>query len=517
MFPRIMKVRKPNKTYQYLVISESVRIQGKGSTTRNIANLGNIEKFQSQDIADLIDGLIRLFELDQYALTEEIEILESLEHETILLWRKLWEQLGLSEIIEHKVRLQEQQVALAVEKYIELMVVNRCVDPLSKLGATRWVERTCYKAMKGYADLSLDVNHFYRSMDYLLRHKDEIERAIFERLRNLFSVNVKLTFYDITSSYFYTDSCPLGANGYSRDNRSDLEQIVIGVVTSFEGYPIKHYVFEGNTKDETTVKAVVAALKSDYHIEETIFVGDRGMITQLNLSRIEQEGYDYIMGVKHRQDGICAMLLETEGWEDGSYAWHKELKVKERRVRIKEFLIWKTKLWLEQNQANPGVRAMARFEAKIAGLTNLDEVAYADFKPLLQGLVEPGEKKLCRKIFYLIKKYIGRYEEELRYIVCLNKERKEIALQKREAMLTRLSKELKKWTPTQAQKPTEIEQGLNKIFTGYKNRYRKFFEIERAEQDDKAIGWRLNEDRLEQEKTRRYIRAADNPERVSSR
>ena len=67
-------------------------------------------------------------------------------------------------------------------------------------------------------------------------------------------------------------------------------------------------------------------------------------------------------------------------------------------------------------------------------------------------------------------------------------------------MLTRLSKALKKWTPTQDQKATEIEQGLNKIFRSYKNRYRKFFEIEREGQDDKAIGWRLNEERLEQEK-----------------
>ena len=117
MFPRIVTVRKPNKTYQYLVISESVRIPGKGSTTRNIANLGNIENFQSEDIASLIDGLIRLFELDRYALTEDIEILESLEHGTILLWRKLWEELGLSEIIQRKVRLKDKQVALEVEKY----------------------------------------------------------------------------------------------------------------------------------------------------------------------------------------------------------------------------------------------------------------------------------------------------------------------------------------------------------------------------------------------------------------
>ena len=144
---------------------------------------------------------------------------------------------------------------------MEAMVINRCVDPLRKLGTTRWIERTCYKEMKGYRDLPLDVTYFYRSMDHLLKIKDDLELAIFEKLKNLFSINVKLTFYDITSNFFYSDSCTLSENGYSRDNRPEREQIVIGVVTSYEGYPIKHYVFEGNTKDETTVKDVVKDLK----------------------------------------------------------------------------------------------------------------------------------------------------------------------------------------------------------------------------------------------------------------
>jgi len=503
MFPRIVTVRKPNKHYQYLVISESVRIKGKGSTTRNIANLGNIEKFQPQDVASLIDGLIRLFELDHYALTEDVEILESLEHGSILLWQKLWETLGLPDIIARQVRLQEKQVTLAVEKYIELMVVNRCVDPLSKLGATRWVERTCYKAMQGYAELSLDVNHFYRSMDYLLRVKDAVELAVFERLRNLFSVSVKLTFYDITSSYFYTDSCPLGESGYSRDQRPDLEQIVIGVVTSFEGYPIKHYVFEGNTKDETTVTAVVKSLKADYHIEETTLVGDRGMITRLNLGRIEEEGFDYIMGVKHRQDEMGAMLVATEDWLAGSYDTHRGLKIKERRVPVKAFLLWKTKLWLEQSQVQPGAQAMAQFEAKIQGLTRQQEVVdYASFKPLLQDLAGSDNKKLCRKLFGLIKKYAGRYEEERRFILCRNEERQAIAGTKREAMLTKLSGELERWALTPEQNASEKERGLNTIFEGYKSRYRKFFEIERDAQGDKAIGWRIDARVVEQEQQR---------------
>ncbi len=65
--------------------------------------------------------------------------------------------------------------------------------------------------------------------------------------------------------------------------------------------------------------------------------------------------------------------------------------------------------------------------------------------------------------------------------------------------MTRLRKELEKWTPTEEQKTADIEQRLEKIFEGYKSRYRKFFEIERQEKDDKAIGWRLNEQRLEKE------------------
>jgi len=45
---------------------------------------------------------------------------------------------------------------------------------------------------------------FYRSMDCLLKAKDAIESAVYQRLRNLLSVNLKLTFYDIRSTYFHS-------------------------------------------------------------------------------------------------------------------------------------------------------------------------------------------------------------------------------------------------------------------------------------------------------------------------
>ena len=502
MFPRIITVHKPNKTYHYLVISESVRLKGRGSTTRNIANLGNVEKLSPHTIPDLIDGLIRLFELEEYVLSEGVEMVESLEHGSIIFWQKLWDQLGLSQLITQPIGRHHPQVELPVEKYIEMMVVNRCVDPLSKLGTTRWVPRTCYKRMKGYDELSLDVNNFYRSMDYLLRVKEALELALFERLHTLFSVNVKLTFYDITSSYFYTDGCALGENGYSRDHRPDLEQIVIGVVTSFEGYPIKHYVFEGNTKDETTVARVVKELKALYHIEQTTFVGDRGMITQLNLSRLQGEGFDYIMGVKHRQDELCEMVVDTAEPAAAGFEIYHGLQLKERRVGIKAFLIWKTHQILQQHNLKACDEAMSRLVQKIQCLTNQDEPDYASFKPLLQRLIEGQNSPLCYRIFRLIKKYTGRYEDQPRYIICLNPERKAQAEKRREAGLTKLSKQLAKWKPTPDQSPAKIEQGLAKLFEADKARFRKFFDIERDPTTGQAIDYHLNETIVEQEKKR---------------
>ena len=498
MFPRISRSTKNGSAYEYLVVSESIHVKGKGSTTRNIANLGNVKKFSNRDIENLIDGLIKIFKLENYCLSEDVEVVESLEHGSIIFWQKIWDKLELSRTIGREVKRRDKRVKLKVEKYVQVMVINRCIDPLSKLGTTRWMERTCYKEMKGYGDLPLDVTYFYRSMDHLLQIKDDLELAIFEKLKNLFSINVKLTFYDITSSFFYSDSCTLSENGYSRDNRPEREQIVVGVVTSYEGYPIKHYVFEGNTKDETTVKDVVKDLRKAYNIEETTFVGDRGMITKLNLDKLEGEGFDYIMGVKHRQDEICNMLLSEQDFEM-DYEIYRGLKVRERRVKVKEFLIWKSKKIMREQTGKLTNDRFDFLEEEILSLTDKSEPTLRTYKDILGRIIKGIDSKVCYKIFRGIKKYQGRYEDELRYIICLNEERKAASEKKREAHITKLSKELDE-VFLRNRGESNTEKALNKIFEGYKAKFKRFFTIERDTKRKGSIGYRLNQKAIEHEK-----------------
>ncbi len=484
MYPRIKTLSSNGKDYQYLVVSESYRNKKGTSTTRDIANFGNISKIDNAKVEKLIKGLMKLFDINSFKLNSDIKIIESLEHGSIILWQHFWNKLGLGNIISKCISKDKKHVSIDVAKYVEMMVVSRNSTPMSKLGTTRWKKRTSYKYMKGYENLPNEVEYYYRAMDYLLPFKEDIEFAIFEKLKDLFSVNVKMTFYDITSTYFHSNNCPISKLGYSRDTRPDLEQIVVGVVTSSEGYPIKHYVFDGNTKDESTVADVIKDLKEKFNIEDTTFVGDRGMISKLNIDTIIKEDFSYIMGVKFRQDEIMDMLFDNIDnlWKD--YDIYKNLKIQEKTLNVKNFIVWKVINILEENEMEYTEESIQKLKIFITKLTNKSCIKKEKNKEnsLFQNLTA-GNSKVKRRISYLLGKYEGKYDNKRRVVVCLNEERQKATRIKRNKKIKKISEELinilekdkKKIKKNDSEK--SLESKILNIFSGYKRQYKKFYNL----------------------------------------
>ena len=124
MFPRIKKCKRKSQVYEYLVLSQSFRTSDGRSTTKDVANLGNITTYDKQTVQNVIDGLIRLFEIEKYGLTEQVEILESLEYGSVILWRALWKRMGLSKVIHDSIHRKENRITIEVNKYVEMMVIN---------------------------------------------------------------------------------------------------------------------------------------------------------------------------------------------------------------------------------------------------------------------------------------------------------------------------------------------------------------------------------------------------------
>ncbi|MCP4672610.1 MAG: hypothetical protein GY857_15050, partial [Desulfobacula sp.] len=123
-------------------------------------------------------------------------------------------------------------------------------------------------------------------------------------------------------------------------------------------------------------------------------------------------------------------------------------------------------------------------------------------KDILGGIIKGINSKDCQKIFRGIKKYRGKYNDELRYIICLNKERKATSQKKRDAHIMKLSKKMDKIFSQNRRnkKDSDTEKALNKIFEGYKVKFKRFFTIVRGTKSKKAVGYDLNQKVIEHEK-----------------
>ena len=116
----------------------------------------------------------------------------------------------------------------------------------------------------------------------------------------------------------YADS-DLDTFGSNRDGKKGHEQVVIGLLCNAEGCPIGTEVFRGNTKDSTTALAQVRKLRDDYGLDQMIWVGDRGTITQANAALINStEDLHSISALTHSE--IVKLLdrkvLQAELFDD---------------------------------------------------------------------------------------------------------------------------------------------------------------------------------------------------------
>ena len=119
-------------------------------------------------------------------------------------------------------------------------------------------------------------------------------------MADLFNLDVELIFYDTTSVHFeIADEDAVGVGvarrrGHWKNGRSDAPQVVVGLAVTRDGFPVRHWVFSGNTVDVSTVARVNRELGS-WKLNRCVFVGDAGMVSKDNLRALARGGGRYIV------------------------------------------------------------------------------------------------------------------------------------------------------------------------------------------------------------------------------
>ncbi len=172
------------------------------------------------------------------------------------------------------------------------LALMRIVEPASKL---RTIELLGNYFKIFYAERSV-----YRLLPKLLEHKNAIEDAAYHTAEVHFEESFALVLYDVTTLYFesHEPDDELKARGFSKDDKSKQPQIVVGLLVTHQGFPLRHEIYKGNTFEGHTMLDVVKEFQKRHTSSKPVIVADAAMLSQENMLILETEGYQYIVGAR---------------------------------------------------------------------------------------------------------------------------------------------------------------------------------------------------------------------------
>jgi transposase len=178
------------------------------------------------------------------------------------------------------------------------MTIARLIQPgLSRLAAVRLAQRHMVKELLDLDEFTED--DLYGSLDWIDSKRRQIEERLYShRYRE---AKPTLYLYDVTSSYLEGTENEFAAYGYNRDKKEGKMQIVIGLLTDDEGYPISIEVFDGDTRDFHTFSSQVRKLANQFGCERVAMVGDKGMIKSAQIEDIQDHNFLYVTSITKPQ------------------------------------------------------------------------------------------------------------------------------------------------------------------------------------------------------------------------
>jgi len=380
MFLRQNKRRKNGKTHRYFSVVENRRT-GSGTTTqRQVLYLGEINDSQQQ----AWHQTLKVFDEDRRQYCElslfpddrplppgaadaisvkldQMQLRRPRSFGDCWLGCWLWNRLQLSSF--WNVQLLDERGDVPWAKVLQLLVVNRLIDPGSELAIHRqWFLRS---AMDELLEVNFAVagkDRLYRCLDRILEHKDSFCQFIAQQWKTLFDTSFDVLLYDLTSTYFegLCEKIPKAKHGYNRDGRGDCRQVVIALVVTPDGLPLAYEVLAGNSTDKTTLRQFLAKIEQMYGKARRTWIMDRGIPTEATLKEMREAGTQYLVGTPRSMLGKLDQSFADKPWQQV----HESMQVKLARHEGEFYVLAHS----DQRQLKEKAMHRRRFKAYGRGL-----------------------------------------------------------------------------------------------------------------------------------------------------
>ena len=320
MFLRAKVRKKDGKQHRYFSVVENRRVGKNKTAQRTVLYLGEINDGQEAtwrktlqvfDESQQQHTTLSLFPEDREIPSESSDSIQvklsamELRRPRALgncwLGCELWRQLHLEEFWEAKLGEKVKRETVSWAKVLQLLVVNRLIDPGSEFRVHRqWFDQSAMAELLE-ADFGVaEKDRLYRCLDRIVEHKAALFQHLRERWQDLFQAQFDVLLYDLTSTYIEGEGeqIPQAKYGYSRDQRFDCKQVVIALVITPEALPLAYEVMDGNTSDRTTLRSFLDKIETSYGRARRVWVMDRGIPTEAVLEEMRSSEREifYLVG-----------------------------------------------------------------------------------------------------------------------------------------------------------------------------------------------------------------------------
>lgn len=194
------------------------------------------------------------------------------------------------------------------------LTLMRIIEPSSKRRALLLLAR--------YFGIVYSERTLYRTLPKLIAYKEQAEKIAAQFAKRVLNDNLSFVLYDVTTLYFESfEPDELRMPGYSKDNKSNQPQIVLGLLVNTDGFPLGYDVFPGNTFEGKTMLPILHAFRKTHSVAACTVVADAAMISIKNIDELCREKLNYIIGA--RAANLSPTMIEKiagelKGQRDGA-------------------------------------------------------------------------------------------------------------------------------------------------------------------------------------------------------
>lgn len=320
---RLKKVTAKNGHITYSIIRDYIKLDGKRTST-TYELLGDDDKLKEK--FGKANTMIKVQEYIDY-LNQQIK--EGKEPKTIveldpnkridrnvnrsfyighLFLRKIYYLLGMDKICESI--KENYKFEFDINKVVECLVFARIIWPSSKLS-------TFEQSRKFIGDYSFDLQHVYRTLTYLSKEMDSIQKQLFDYSNKVIDRNYKVIYYDCTNFFFYTEENDFQKNGISKQHMP-LPLVQMGLFMDTDGYPFAMNINPGNTSETKTMIPSEKKFLEEYNMKgkNIIVCTDAAMCTDeiKNFNIKDGRGFIITQSIKKLNDELKDFSLNKDGW-----------------------------------------------------------------------------------------------------------------------------------------------------------------------------------------------------------